>query len=118
MTLTSGRGRIGGYVLAKMEDEEDDAHGHITSLAVLRSHRKLGLATHLMQNSQLRCDYLSCWWDSTLTQNLAACVKLLTLIMFPCMYEKVTTQRFTYTRRYTSTFVLNVFLFLFSLATV
>mmetsp|Transcript_15558 Transcript_15558/g.26774 ORF Transcript_15558/g.26774 Transcript_15558/m.26774 type:complete len:258 (-) Transcript_15558:21-794(-) len=43
-------GRIVGYVLAKMDDEGDDepAHGHVTSLAVLRSHRKLGLATKLM----------------------------------------------------------------------
>ena len=33
-------GSIVGYVLAKMEEEaEDDPHGHITSLAVKRSHR-------------------------------------------------------------------------------
>ena len=33
-------GQIVGYVLAKMEEEaEDDPHGHITSLAVKRSHR-------------------------------------------------------------------------------
>jgi len=44
-------GKIVGYVLAKMEDEVAEGglqHGHITSLAVLRSHRKLGLATKLM----------------------------------------------------------------------
>ena len=44
-------GAIVGYVLAKMEDETvnaAEAHGHITSLAVLRSHRKLGVATKLM----------------------------------------------------------------------
>ena len=31
-----------GYVLGKMDDEEvaEKKHGHITSLAVLRSHRK------------------------------------------------------------------------------
>mmetsp|Transcript_1803 Transcript_1803/g.2571 ORF Transcript_1803/g.2571 Transcript_1803/m.2571 type:complete len:202 (-) Transcript_1803:122-727(-) len=43
--------RVVGYVLAKMEEEvteEEDTHGHITSLAVMRSHRKLGLATKLM----------------------------------------------------------------------
>jgi ribosomal protein S18 acetylase RimI-like enzyme len=40
-------GRVVGYVLAKME-EEGEPHGHITSLAVARSHRKLGLATQLM----------------------------------------------------------------------
>jgi peptide alpha-N-acetyltransferase len=49
-------GKIVGYVLAKMENEEEgkDVHGHITSLAVLRSHRKLGLATKLM-NATHRC---------------------------------------------------------------
>ncbi|PSC75502.1 N-alpha-acetyltransferase 11-like [Micractinium conductrix] len=41
-------GRIVGYVLAKMEEESAEVHGHITSLAVARTHRKLGLATKLM----------------------------------------------------------------------
>merc|ERR1712100_1018861 len=45
-------GKIVGYVLAKMEESENVAHGHITSLAVMRSHRKLGLATKLMKQSQ------------------------------------------------------------------
>lgn len=46
-------GKIVGYVLAKMDDEEDDEkrHGHITSLAVLRSHRKLGVATRVMKGA-------------------------------------------------------------------
>jgi len=45
--------KIVGYVLAKMEDETDDeVHGHITSLAVLRTHRKLGLATKLMRATE------------------------------------------------------------------
>jgi ribosomal protein S18 acetylase RimI-like enzyme len=34
------------------EDEQEKVqHGHITSVAVLRSHRKLGLATKLMEQS-------------------------------------------------------------------
>jgi len=33
------KGKIVGYVLAKMEEETEDPHGHITSLAVQRSHR-------------------------------------------------------------------------------
>lgn len=38
-----------GYVLAKMNEEgEPETHGHITSLAVSRTYRKLGLARHLM----------------------------------------------------------------------
>eukprot|EP00696_Hemimastix_kukwesjijk_P010223 gnl/Hemi2/22836_TR7646_c0_g3_i1.p1 gnl/Hemi2/22836_TR7646_c0_g3~~gnl/Hemi2/22836_TR7646_c0_g3_i1.p1 ORF type:complete len:229 (-),score=74.87 gnl/Hemi2/22836_TR7646_c0_g3_i1:104-727(-) len=45
-------GKIVGYVLAKMEEEATTPHGHITSLAVLRSHRKLGLATKLMRATQ------------------------------------------------------------------
>ena len=30
------------------EEESNECRGHITSLAVLRTHRKLGLATKLM----------------------------------------------------------------------
>ena len=45
-------GRIVGYVLAKMEEDAPEPHGHITSLAVLRTHRKLGLATKLMSAAQ------------------------------------------------------------------
>lgn len=46
------KGKIVGYVLAKMEeDSDDDPHGHITSLAVKRSHRRLGLAQKLMDQS-------------------------------------------------------------------
>jgi len=40
--------KIVGYVLAKIEEESEDVHGHITSLSVLRSHRKLGIANKLM----------------------------------------------------------------------
>ncbi len=31
------------------DEDSQDIHGHITSLAVARTHRKLGLATRLMQ---------------------------------------------------------------------
>jgi GNAT superfamily N-acetyltransferase len=34
------------------EEESTECHGHITSLAVLRTHRKLGLATKLMNAAQ------------------------------------------------------------------
>ena len=46
--------KIVGYVLAKMEEEPSDgvAHGHITSLSVMRTHRKLGLAKKLMLQSR------------------------------------------------------------------
>ena len=65
------KGRIVGYVLAKMcgptrslpaaplthlysreEDPTQEPHGHITSLAVMRTHRKLGLATKLMLQAE------------------------------------------------------------------
>lgn len=48
-------GKVVGYVLAKMEEDttQQPPHGHITSLAVLRTHRKRGIATALMRRSQL-----------------------------------------------------------------
>ncbi|KAG2154951.1 silencing group B protein [Suillus bovinus] len=54
-------GRIVGYILAKMEelDEQDPQfatnhvpHGHVTSISVMRSYRRLGLAKKLMLQSQ------------------------------------------------------------------
>lgn len=55
-------GQIVGYCLAKMEEDEapqqrsanspSPRHGHITSLSVLRTHRKRGIATALMRRSQ------------------------------------------------------------------
>lgn len=45
-------GSIVGYVLAKMEEESpEDIHGHVTSVAVKRTHRRLGLAEKLMKQS-------------------------------------------------------------------
>lgn len=48
------KGEIVGYVLAKMEEDAKPPHGHITSLAVLRTHRKSGIATDLMKQAHLR----------------------------------------------------------------
>jgi peptide alpha-N-acetyltransferase len=41
-------------VLAKMEEEPTDGkqHGHITSLSVMRTHRRLGIAERLMRMSR------------------------------------------------------------------
>lgn len=46
--------KIVGYVLAKMEEEPSDGvpHGHITSLSVMRTHRRLGIAEKLMRQSR------------------------------------------------------------------
>jgi peptide alpha-N-acetyltransferase len=51
-------GKIVGYVLAKMEEDtsKEPPHGHITSLSVLRTHRKRGIATALMKRSQLEME--------------------------------------------------------------
>ncbi|SGY66942.1 BQ5605_C004g02727 [Microbotryum silenes-dioicae] len=47
------KGRIVGYILAKMDEEATtDPHGHVTSISVLRNYRRLGLANKLMQLSQ------------------------------------------------------------------
>lgn len=47
--------KIVGYVLGKMEDDPDaedkTPHGHITSLAVMRTYRRMGLAEKLMRQS-------------------------------------------------------------------
>jgi len=48
--------KVVGYVLAKMEEDAESPHGHITSLAVLRSHRKLGIASKLMRASMAVMD--------------------------------------------------------------
>ncbi|WVQ81709.1 hypothetical protein IAT38_003834 [Cryptococcus sp. DSM 104549] len=47
------RGRIVGYILAKMEEEPSaEPSGHVTSISVLRPYRRLGLAQKLMKQSQ------------------------------------------------------------------
>jgi len=49
------KGRIVGYILAKMEEDAAEGvepHGHVTSISVLRSYRRLGLAKKLMLLSQ------------------------------------------------------------------
>ena len=47
-------GQIVGYVMAKMEEDDEGnikklREAHVTSLSVLRTHRKLGIATKLMR---------------------------------------------------------------------
>ncbi|KAI9314642.1 acyl-CoA N-acyltransferase [Dichotomocladium elegans] len=45
-------GKMVGYVLAKMEEEPSDVpHGHITSISVMRTYRRLGLAQKLMRQA-------------------------------------------------------------------
>lgn len=52
--------KIVGYVLGKMADEDTEEdktpHGHITSLSVMRSYRKTGIAEKLMR----QCLYALC----------------------------------------------------------
>jgi ribosomal protein S18 acetylase RimI-like enzyme len=53
--------RIVGYVLAKMEEDPPDGvqHGHITSLSVMRTHRRLGIAEKLMRQARTSFSSLS-----------------------------------------------------------
>jgi peptide alpha-N-acetyltransferase len=44
--------KVVGYVLGKMADDDDEdktPHGHITSLSVMRSYRRMGIAEKLMR---------------------------------------------------------------------
>lgn len=52
--------KIVGYVLAKIEDENEseEPSGHITSLSVLRSHRKLGIASRLMETAHREMEHV------------------------------------------------------------
>ncbi|CCG22901.1 Ard1 protein [Candida orthopsilosis Co 90-125] len=47
--------KVVGYVLGKMEDdpeaEDKTPHGHITSLSVMRTYRRMGIAEKLMRQS-------------------------------------------------------------------
>jgi N-alpha-acetyltransferase 10/11 len=54
--------KIVGYVLAKIEEEPADGipHGHITSLSVMRTHRRLGLGGKLMRQSRALLSHSSC----------------------------------------------------------
>ncbi|KAG2210979.1 acyl-CoA N-acyltransferase [Mucor mucedo] len=48
-------GKVVGYVLAKMEEEPTEVpHGHITSLSVMRTYRRLGLAQKLMTQATMQ----------------------------------------------------------------
>lgn len=50
-----------GYVMGKLEaeDKTGENHGHITSIAVLRTHRGMGIATLLMRS--VHADMLGVW---------------------------------------------------------
>jgi len=60
--------KIVGYVLAKMEEEPADGvpHGHITSLSVMRTHRRLGIAEKLMRQSRMSLSLTAslCWAEA------------------------------------------------------
>ncbi|KIK70197.1 hypothetical protein GYMLUDRAFT_994531 [Collybiopsis luxurians FD-317 M1] len=53
--VAEDNGRIVGYILAKIEEEApegEEPHGHVTSISVLRTYRRLGIAKKLMLQSQ------------------------------------------------------------------
>lgn len=45
------------------DEESDDINGHITSLSVLRTHRKLGIANKLMQAARKIIALSLCYKD-------------------------------------------------------
>lgn len=57
-SITSPSGQIMAYVIGKSEGEEEDWHGHYSAVSVSPQHRRLGLASRLM-------DCLEELWDST-----------------------------------------------------
>ena len=52
------QGNVVGYVLSKMDEDATEPKGHVTSLAVQRSYRKLGLFS--CNNCNRRSDYSCC----------------------------------------------------------
>ncbi len=49
-----GKEKVVGYVLAKMEDDPNAdpiPHGHITSISVMRTYRRMGIAEKLMRQA-------------------------------------------------------------------
>ncbi|KAG7531853.1 hypothetical protein FFLO_04079 [Filobasidium floriforme] len=53
------KGEVVGYILAKMDEENTEIpSGHVTSISVLRSYRRLGLAAKLMRQSQHAMNHL------------------------------------------------------------
>eukprot|EP00918_Siedleckia_nematoides_P059501 GHVU01129732.1.p1 GENE.GHVU01129732.1~~GHVU01129732.1.p1 ORF type:complete len:222 (+),score=51.62 GHVU01129732.1:390-1055(+) len=84
-------GRIVGYVLAKMEDDASPRRGHITSLAVQRTHRQMGIASKLMKASHEAMDKVFDAEQSSLhvrVSNRAA----LTLYMDSLGYKVINTE--------------------------
>ena len=56
-------GKIVGYVMAKLEEDAEKVtdgkiEAHVTSLSVLRTHRKMGIATKLMRASHHQMKYV------------------------------------------------------------
>ena len=51
---TDHASKVSGYVLAKMEENKDPPHSHITSLAVKQTSRKFGLAKKVMVQAMHR----------------------------------------------------------------
>jgi len=86
-----------GYVLAKMEEEPADGvqHGHITSLSVMRTHRRLGLAEKLMRQSGKIFIYLnvslSHWLSNRKLSVISIQLSTLDTVFFSSTFEAVET---------------------------
>ncbi|PLN77299.1 hypothetical protein BDW42DRAFT_177043 [Aspergillus taichungensis] len=85
--------KVVGYVLAKMEEEPTDGkqHGHITSLSVMRTHRRLGIAERLMRMARSFTPlsfFFSLLWNVLFLRNVNIKVKLMMILMTMIMYRK------------------------------
>jgi peptide alpha-N-acetyltransferase len=80
--------KIVGYVLAKMEEEPADGvqHGHITSLSVMRTHRRLGIAEKLMRQSRTSLSSLLSPPPSKTCSLITRCVELAMVETFGAHY--------------------------------
>ena len=56
------RKKIVGYVMGIMDEESMECRAHIVSVAVLRTHRKLGLATKLMTLAHNAMEVFGAWY--------------------------------------------------------
>ncbi|KAH9455093.1 hypothetical protein Pst134EA_022569 [Puccinia striiformis f. sp. tritici] len=61
--------QIMGYVMGKMEGENEDFHGHVSAITVAPSYRRLSLARELMKLIELASEQQSCYFVDLFVRN-------------------------------------------------
>lgn len=56
MVTQSAHGTVSGYMLAKVEGQDEEWHGHVSAVTVAPSYRRTGLASLLMDELERVCD--------------------------------------------------------------